>query len=449
MKKSLLYLLLIVVFLFASCTPQATEAPAAEEPAATEPAAEEPAATEEPAAEEEHAPVTLEFWQHDSGGKISGMAAVIEAFQAQYPWITVNQTALPYEEYQTKIAASVPAGTGPDVAMAYFGWVPLWSKSGFIVPLPESVQTEIADNFVPFADSVKLDGQYYAVLTSVRNFALFYNPVLLAEAGYDAPPATWDEFVEVAKACTKTDANGNITQAGYYLDFAGDGWNWWRALIESYGGQAFSADGTQTLFNQGEGAQAAWQYMLDFTLVHKTSTPGFFEGELESFAAGLNCMTPQLTFGVGFMRDNAAPGVEWATAPMPAGPEGSFTTGSSWPLILTSKAAADPALLEASTLFLEFMASAEGQTLYCDVTGELPSRTDMLTLEKYTSDPILMPFIEQLDSTTAPFWADELGERQCAIDMYDAVIVNGEDPITALDAGAACDQAIRDAFFAE
>ena len=82
--------------------------------------------------------------------------------------------------------------------------------------------------------------------------------------------------------------------------------------------------------------------MLDFTLEHKTSTPGFYEGEMEAFAAGLTCMTPQLTFSVGFLRDNAAPGVEWAVAPMPAGPEGRFTTGSSWPLALTAKAQDDP-----------------------------------------------------------------------------------------------------------
>ncbi|MEJ5312188.1 MAG: extracellular solute-binding protein [Anaerolineae bacterium] len=401
-----------------------------------------------PGASAQEQKVTIELWQHDSSGKIAAMASVIEGFNALYPNVEVIQTVIPYDEYQTKIAASVPAGTGPDVAMIYYGWAPLWSKSGFIVPLPDELQQILDTEFAPFVQSTKLKGKHYAVPTSIRNFALFYNTKLLAEAGWQEPPKTWDEFVQAAKDCTKYDDKGNIVQAGYYLGWGDDGWNWWRPLIQAFGGQPFSEDNRTTLWDQ-DGAVDAWLYMLDFTLKHKTSVPGFYEGELEAFAAGLTCMTPQLTYSVGFLRDNAAPGVEWAVAPMPAGPAGQFTTGSSWPLALTAKALKDEAKLEAATNFLLYMASAEGQERYTDITGELPSRLDMVALPKYTEDPVLAPFIAQLEQTTGTFWADELAERQCAIDMYDAVTVGGVDPLEALKSGTECDQAIRDAFFAD
>lgn len=391
--------------------------------------------------------VTIELWQHDSGGKVKGMASVIEGFKAENPNIEVVQTVLPYEEYQTKIAASVPAGTGPDVAMIYFGWAPLWSKSGFIAPLPKEIQDVLDKDFAPFTQVTKLKGEHYAVPTSIRNFALFYNVGLMKEAGWDKAPATWDEFVQAAKDCTKYDANGNITQAGYYLDWSGDGWNWWRPLVQAYGGQPFSEDNKTALWNE-KAAADAFQYMLDFTLVHKTSTPGFYEGEMEAFAAGLSCMTPQLTFAVGFLRDNAAPGVEWAVAPMPEGPAGRFTTGSSWPLALTTKAASDPAKLDAATKFLMYMTTADAQERYNDITGELPARMDMVDLPKYAEDPQLAPFIAQLEQTTGTFWADELAERQCAVDMYDAVTVGGMSTADALKMGTECDQQVRDAFFA-
>jgi len=205
--------------------------------------------------------VTIELWQHDSGGKITGMASVIEGFNELYPNVEVVQTVIPYDEYQTKIAASVPAGTGPDVAMIYFGWAPLWSKSGFIAPLPAEVQAVLESDFAPFTQITKLKGDHYAVPTSIRNFALFYNTTLMAEAGWDTPPATWEEFVQAAKDCTKYDGDGNITQAGYYLAWDGDGWNWWRPLIQAFGGQPFSEDNTTALWNEG-GAVEAWQYML-------------------------------------------------------------------------------------------------------------------------------------------------------------------------------------------
>lgn len=392
--------------------------------------------------------VTIEIWQHESGGKINAIASVIEGFEEMYPNVEVVQTSFPYEEYQTKIAASVPAGTGPDIAMIYFGWAPLWMKSGFIAPLPEVVQEVLDEEFAPFVESTKLKDDHYAVPTSIRNFALVYDVNKLAEAGWDEPPDTWEEFVQAAKDCTKYDENENITQAGYYLCWECDGWNWWRPLIKSFGGEVFSEDYTTPLWNEGN-AVDAWRYMLDFTLEHNTSTPGFYEGELEAFAAGLSCMTPQLTYAVGFLRDNAAPEVEWAVSLMPAGPEGRMTTGSSWPLAMTTKALEDEAKLEAATQFLLYMASTEGQERYTDVTGELPSRMDMVDLEKYTEDPILAPFIAQLEQTTGTFWADELAERQCAIDMYDAVIVADMDPLEALDMGVECDKAIRDEFFAD
>ncbi len=166
-----------------------------------------------PGASAQEQKVTIELWQHDSSGKIAAMASVIEGFNALYPNVEVIQTVIPYDEYQTKIAASVPAGTGPDVAMIYYGWAPLWSKSGFIVPLPDELQQILDTEFAPFVQSTKLKGKHYAVPTSIRNFALFYNTKLLAEAGWQEPPKTWDEFVQAAKDCTKYDDKGNIVQA--------------------------------------------------------------------------------------------------------------------------------------------------------------------------------------------------------------------------------------------
>jgi hypothetical protein len=73
----------------------------------------------------------------------------------------------------------------------------------------------------------------------------------------------------------------------------------------------------------------------------------------------------------------------------------------------------------------------------------------MVDLPKYTEDPVMEPFIAQLEQTTGTFWADELAERQCAVDMYDAVTVGGMEPLDALTMGTECDQAIRDEFFVD
>jgi multiple sugar transport system substrate-binding protein len=447
-RYTLLFLSLLIVLSMVITACQ----PAVEEPEVDEPAVEEPedddVEVEEPEELADQDVVEIEFWQHDSGPRITAMEAIIDAFEAENPNIKVIHNTFPYAEYQTKIAASVPAGTGPDVAMIYFGWAPFWSKSGFIVPLPDVVQEVLDTEFVSFVEATRLDGEHYAIPTSVRNFALFYNVDLLAEAGWDSPPNTWEEFTQAAIDCTKYDNGGNITQAGYYLEWAADGWNWWRPLIQSFGGQPFSEDNKTVLWDSEEAIEA-FKYMTDLTLVHKTSTPGFYEGEGSAFAAGLSCMTPQLTYFVGYIRDNVAPDVNYAVTVMPEGPAGRFSTGSAWPVSLTSKGASDPARLEAATKFLLFNASETGVKIFSDTMGELPSRTSMVNLPEYAEDPIFSAFIAQLDQTDGTFWADELAERQCALDMYDSVIVAGASHEDAAAQATACAQAIRDEFFSD
>ena len=390
--------------------------------------------------------VEISFWQTDSKPRVDGMKAVIDAFQLANPDITVKQTVVPYDDFQTKVAAAVPAGTGPDAAMIYFGWAPLWSKSNFIASLPADVAATVDRDFVPFAQVTKLKDKQYAVPTSVRNFGLFYNTTLLNEAGWKAPPTTWEEFAKAAGDCTKRDGSGHITQAGYYLGFGDDGWNWLRPLIESFGGEAFSDDGKKALWNQGK-AVDAWEYMLDFTRTVKSSSHNFYESELNAFAAGLTCMSPQLPIAIGTLRQSAKPGLNWAVAPMPAGPEGRYTTGSSWPLAMTTKAAKNKNVAAAVSKFLAYAATPEAQTKYTDVTGELPARKDMLTDPKYSQNPQLQPFLAQMDRTTGVLWADELAERKCLVDAYEAAVLGKKDGKAAIDEGTACDQRIRDKFF--
>ena len=74
----------------------------------------------------------------------------------------------------------------------------------------------VQDNYVASTvDAASIQGQLWGIPTEVSNYLLIYNKQLLQEAGYDAPPTTWAELEEVAQAATKTDAQGQITQAGY------------------------------------------------------------------------------------------------------------------------------------------------------------------------------------------------------------------------------------------
>src|SRR5512136_3062575 len=127
-----------------AATPAAPAAPTTAPAAPAQPAA----PTVAPAA-----PVEIEYWQYFYESKKNLVDELIVDFQKENPNIKVVHTTFPYEQYNDKVAASVPAGRGPDVINLYYGWLPLYISSGYLAPLPEAdfpIAT-IEKDFVPMA----------------------------------------------------------------------------------------------------------------------------------------------------------------------------------------------------------------------------------------------------------------------------------------------------------
>jgi multiple sugar transport system substrate-binding protein len=83
-------------------------------------------------------PIEIEYWQYSFGARIDAMNQLIAQFEAENPNIKViHNSDIPYDDFRNKIAASVPAGVGPDVASLFYGWQPAWIDAGYLVPLPE------------------------------------------------------------------------------------------------------------------------------------------------------------------------------------------------------------------------------------------------------------------------------------------------------------------------
>src|SRR5260221_13397120 len=69
------------------------------------------------------APVEIDYWQYFFKERVEAMDALIKQFEAANPDIKVKQTTFPYADYQTKVAAAIPAGEGPDVVQLFYGWL--------------------------------------------------------------------------------------------------------------------------------------------------------------------------------------------------------------------------------------------------------------------------------------------------------------------------------------
>jgi multiple sugar transport system substrate-binding protein len=392
--------------------------------------------------------VEIEYWQYVFDARIKAMTELIKRFEAANPTIKVKQTTFPYADYQTKIAAAMPAGQGPDVVQLFYGWLDNFVGAKFIQPLPRDAfpPAMIEKEFYPIISAMKRDGEYYGLPTAVRSLALFYNKKLFQEAGLDPskPPATLDAFLDAAKKTVKRDAAGNMTSAGVTLDFPGQDYHWWReTLLRQNGGKPYSDDNKTVAYDSEAGVKSL-NYYADLQRVHKVGQVGFMDEGQAAFRAGRAAMTIDGSFRLGGF--GAIKAFEWGVAELPAGADGTKSNFASyWVNAITTKPTG--AKLEAAKKFMAFVTTPEAMQLWLETVGELPARKAAAETEANLNHPIYGPFLKALNYSHATVFVDELGQRQVALDLVNRVLIQNQDTKAALAEAAKTEQAILDKFY--
>lgn len=390
--------------------------------------------------------VEINYWQYFFEARVNAIDTLIEMFEAENPDITVKQTTFPYADYRTKVAAAIPAGEGPDVVQLFYGWLNDYVKAELIAPLPvdafppETIRAE----FFPMVQAMEKDGQYMALPTAVRSLALFYNTRLFEEAGIDGPPTTLAELVETAKALTKTDASGNITQVGITTGMNAQDHHWVReVLVRQFGGSPYTDDYQTVTYNDDAGA-AALKWYSDLETVHGVTQSGFMDQPQAAFKAGRAGMHIDGSFRIGAL--DKTRGLEWAVTELPAGPDGLQSNYSSyWVNAITTKAQGEK---EAAALkFLAFITSDEAMQIWLDTVGELPAKPSAALTDENKANPVFGPFISGLSYARTTIFANESGQRQVLMDAMQRILLEDQSPEDAIAAAAAEEQAILDGYY--
>jgi len=239
-------------------------APAAQKPDAkpTEPAkpaeAAKPAATTAPAAAQapaatQAAPASKPATPNLKGTSISVLLSagfVPEAdpfFKKQVEEGFVKETgaqvsveAVANNDVQPKIAASIQAGTGPDIVMLGHNWAHLYKESlADVSDLAEDVK-KVTGEFYPVPEAyTKVDGKYLAIPRGIVGTAVHWRKSWFKDVGAEKFPATLDEYHEVGK---------KLKQKGHPLGESlahstGDPVFRWYPQVWMYGGAEVDAQG--------------------------------------------------------------------------------------------------------------------------------------------------------------------------------------------------------------
>ena len=387
------------------------------------------------------------YWQYFYETKSVLMDKLIAMFEEQNPDIKVIQQTFPYENYNTKVASSVPSGTGPNVINLYYGWLPTYIDSGYLQPLPTSVfnNERIENEFFPLVSAAKFEGSYYALPTAVRSLALFWNKDLFKKAGLDPnkPPTTVEEMIDFAKKLTVTDKNGNYLQTGMTLELRAQMHHWVReVLLRQMGGQPYSDDNKTVTYNSQAGYDA-FKFFTDLELVNKVGMPNFMTDDVTAFKSGAMGMTVDGSFRLGTL--DKVETLDYAVAELPSMNGISSSFASFWANGITSFTKGKE--LEASIKFLDFLTSDTVMAMWLEAVGELPAKKALALKDEFKNDPKYGPFIRSLEYAQATKFIDENIQRKVWIDAYDQVTLNNVSVKDAVDEAAATEQAMLDKYY--
>ncbi|WP_409250675.1 ABC transporter substrate-binding protein [Bacillus sp. SCS-153A] len=144
--------------------------------------------------------VTLNaLFMKQAGYSEKDVTNITKEFEEKNPGIKVNPTFVPYESLEQKIQTSAKSG-GYDVVIIDAPWTAKFAQAGFVKDVSDKISDDVkSDVFQGAIDSVSYDGKNYGMPWLNDTKFLFYNKEMLKSAGFENPPATWEELIEQAK----------------------------------------------------------------------------------------------------------------------------------------------------------------------------------------------------------------------------------------------------------
>lgn len=264
-------------------------------------------------------PVRLQYWAW-----LKDLQKVCDIWNAQRPDIQVEAVWIPGGNsggYQKLFAASA-AGGSPDLAQVEFRSIPEFMLVNALVDLSRYGVDQYADRYnkalwqqVSYVDGV------YGIPQDSGPMALYYRPDLLQRVGAE-PPATWDEWAELA---------AEVRKIGAYLDvFAVSDASGFCAYATQAGATWFAVDGDHWTVNMTDEATlntaAFFDKAIDRGLVSTAFTlfsPPWYAAAANNQIAG----AVTASWGDALIESVSGGAGKWKVAPMPLWQNGSQTTG--------------------------------------------------------------------------------------------------------------------------
>ncbi len=348
-----------------------------------------------------------------------------DMFHAENPDILVNPvfTGSYTDTRQTILTELQGGGAGPDVAVMLSIDLYSFAEEGYIVPAQNFIDemedgADYVQDFFPalMLNSLDENGNVWTIPFQRSTPILYYNADLLAEAGYDSPPANNAELVEIAQALDTDERDGLL------VPVAGGFPIWmYQSFAIAYGRNIVSDDPTQVFFNTPE-AVAAVEFVrsLGTDLAVGPAGGAAWGDTPTAFLAGQAAMIYHTTGNLTRILNDAD--FEVGVWYLPSGPAGEDGTGYGAPtgggnLYIFDDGSKSQAELDAIWQWVMFLSSPEIQADWGATTGYIAS-----TASAWETEPLASLAAEFPQYLVA---RDQLAHVQKEFSSYATITIQG------------------------
>ncbi|ODT72971.1 MAG: hypothetical protein ABS75_01780 [Pelagibacterium sp. SCN 63-23] len=362
------------------------------------------------------------------GGDTTAMQAVVDAYTAENPGVTINLQPYPFAQFfQVAELRLRSADTGIDLVYVDAPLLASYASRGFLSPIDEDIDTA---SLVPAAlDAGQYEGTQYALPINNSAQVLFYNKALFEAAGI-TPPAglsagesasqaevdelaangrwTWEQVADAARDITVTEG-GRTTTYGFTVEQFGELYQL-QPFGESLGSEVIGPDGyvADGYLNSEAWTKAAtfWSNLYNEWAVSPKSlgygeaASLFGNGQLAMFAGG--------TWNLPILEGTD---IDFGVAPYPYFEGGSVVTPTgSWYVGVNAASANQEEAMD----FASFLTTSEvGTRAWFDSLQQLPT---------------YIPLLEEI-SSSADY--DAFPDNVFRLGVYDSLNTAKARPVTA------------------
>ncbi len=367
--------------------------------------------------------ITLDFWAFGAEG--DKVRDFVTRFEAENPGVHVVAQNIPWTAAHEKLLTAYAGNSLPDICQLGNTWIPEFVVLNALEILDASVDSSMTiapDSYFPgIWETNRIAENLYGIPWYVDTRVLFYRRDLLSKIGWERPPETWAEMLEISRLLVK----GGHSKYGIILPL-----NEWSLPIilgmqqgsEILREQAGFGDFAGSEFLQG---LKIYDQFFQEGLAPKGMTEvnnvyqGFQEATFAMYISG--------PWNIGEMKRRLPAHMQddWDTAPLPAiraedYPGLSLPGGSSLVVFRSSEHK------DLAWDWIEYLSRPDVQSEFYVQTGDLPARLESWTSMELSVKRPTAAFFRQLESVKKTPQVPEWEQIAMKLQQYLEYVVFGK-----------------------